>query len=109
METPRNLNEYRAERIETIKRRLSDVANEHLLERTDGAFVATFGETSVNELELYIINDTFDGRFTAAPERVVTEVAIDIANELAQDDSLPYTIDMSTLHNNPRYIRIVKM
>lgn len=112
MEKPRNLDEYRkerAERLEALKQRILEVAQAHLDTRTDGAFVAIFKEVNYSELELCIVSDMVDAEFTSAPERVLNEVAIDVANELYQDDRFPYTVDIDSIKENLGYIRIVKM
>lgn len=109
MEKPRDLNKYRSERIESVKAAVLDVANENLLNRTDGDFVATFGKTTVGEFELYVILDSFDPGFTSAPEYVLNEVAIDIAIVLNDRKDLPYTVDMSEIDGKAPHIRIVKL
>ena len=86
-----------------------DVANDNLLERTDGDFVATFGKTTVSEFELYVILDHFDSGFTSAPEYVLNEVAIDVAIVLNDRKDLPYTVDMSEIDGTAPHIRIVKL
>lgn len=109
MEAPRNLNEYRNERIEKLKSLVLDVANDNLLSRTDGDFAAILGKTTPREFELFVLLDSFNGKFTSAPEYVLNEVAIDIAIVLNDRDDLPYTIDLSEISSEPRRIRIVKL
>lgn len=112
MEKPRNLDDYRKERearLEALKQHVLDVAQTHLETRTDGAFVAVFGDVNYTELELFIVEDMVDSEFVSAPERVLNKVAINVANELKQDERFPYSVDIDSIRENSGYIRIVKI
>ena len=109
MERPRNLNEYRNERIETMKSVILDVARDKLLNRTDGDYAAVFGKTTPELFELFIIPDGFDSGFAPAPNNVLNEIAIDLAAALNARDDLPYTVDLSVIEGEHPHIRIVRM
>ena len=109
MERPRNLNEYRNERIETMKSVILDVAQDNLLDRTDGDFAAVFGKTTPYLFELFIMPDGFDSGFAPAPNYVLKETAINLATALNAQDDLPYTVDMGEIEGEHPHIRIVRM
>ena len=109
MEAPRNLNEYRVERLEYLKTRVLDIATNHLLERTDDDYDAVLGQATLSAMQVYIMPIASNEGYVSAPNHVVTEVAIKIANELMADDTLPYTVDMTALTENPPSILVKKM
>jgi hypothetical protein len=109
MEKLTNLSEYRNERIRAVQAAVQDAANEYLQTVTSAEYAALLGHVDVTELELFVIEDTFDTGLIPAPAHIQRGVGIAVANALANLPHLPYTVDLSTLAAEKPYIRIVKM
>jgi len=104
-----DLNEYRNERIKEVTEFILETVQAHLNDRLDGDFSAVLGKKEVQEIQLYIMPDHFDSGFSSVAEHILNEEAIHLANALAVEDSIPYTVDMSMINSDSPHILIKKL